>query len=42
VDETVRLGGLTNEEVCMSSTTEESGAPGIRPFRLEIPEEELG
>jgi pimeloyl-ACP methyl ester carboxylesterase len=25
----------------MSSRTEESGAPGVRPFRLEIPEEEL-
>jgi hypothetical protein len=25
----------------VSSTTEESGAPRIRPFRVEIPEEEL-
>jgi pimeloyl-ACP methyl ester carboxylesterase len=29
------------EEARMSSTTEESGAPGIRRFGMEIPEEEL-
>jgi pimeloyl-ACP methyl ester carboxylesterase len=29
------------EEARMSSTTEESGAPGIRRFVMEIPEEEL-